>query len=197
MEPGPLGAVTVPGLQTLSPNIRDSTIAMTAAVVLFLLPVDWRKGEFALDWKTARGIPWGVLVLFGGGLSLARAMEQSGLAAWIGGVVASLGSVPVVLVLGVVATLLVFLTEVTSKRIKGLTPAQVRATGAQRAEIKRCTDIFRGQIVDVGPSVYTIMLSGTADKLDSFVEAMGDAPILEVVRSGVAGIARGEKVLRL
>ena len=74
---------------------------------------------------------------------------------------------------------------------------KVRATGSQRAEIKRCTDIFRGQIVDVGPTVYTIMLSGTADKLDSFVSAMGDASILEVVRSGVAGIARGERVLSL
>ena len=74
---------------------------------------------------------------------------------------------------------------------------KVRASGAQRAEIKRCTDIFRGQIVDVGPSVYTIMLAGTADKLDAFVDAMGDTAILEVVRSGVAGIARGEKVLRL
>ena len=74
---------------------------------------------------------------------------------------------------------------------------KVRATGAQRAEIKRCTDIFRGQIVDVSPTVYTIMLSGTADKLDAFVEAMGDAQILEVVRSGVVGIARGERTLSL
>jgi acetolactate synthase-1/3 small subunit len=74
---------------------------------------------------------------------------------------------------------------------------KVRASGAQRAEVKRCADIFRGQIVDVGPSVFTVMLSGTADKLDAFVEAMGDTAILEVVRSGVAGIARGEKVLSL
>ncbi len=74
---------------------------------------------------------------------------------------------------------------------------KVRATGAQRAEIKRCTDIFRGQIVDVGPTVYTIQVTGTSDKLDSFLEAVGDAVILEVVRSGVSGIARGEKVLSL
>jgi acetolactate synthase-1/3 small subunit len=74
---------------------------------------------------------------------------------------------------------------------------KVRATGVDRAEIKHCTDIFRGQIVDVGPAVYTIMLSGTADKLDAFVEAMGDAQILEVVRSGVVGIARGERTLSL
>jgi acetolactate synthase-1/3 small subunit len=74
---------------------------------------------------------------------------------------------------------------------------KVRATGAQRAEIKRCTDIFRGQIIDVGPSVYTLQVTGTSDKLDSFLEAVGDAAVLEVVRSGVSGIARGEKVLSL
>ena len=88
---------------------------MTAAVVLFVLPAgDLRKGEFCLDWKTARRIPWGVLVLFGGGLSLAVAMEQSGLAAWIGGAVAALGSVPTWVVVAAVATLIVFLTELTS-----------------------------------------------------------------------------------
>lgn len=74
---------------------------------------------------------------------------------------------------------------------------KVRANGAQRAEIKRCTDIFRGQIVDVGPSVYTIQITGAADKLDSFLEAVGETAIMEVVRSGVSGIARGEKVLSL
>ncbi len=74
---------------------------------------------------------------------------------------------------------------------------KVRAVGPQRDEIKRTTDIFRGQIVDVGPGVYTIQLTGTSDKLDSFVAAMAEAEILEVVRSGVAGISRGEKVLRL
>ena len=74
---------------------------------------------------------------------------------------------------------------------------KVRATGAQRAEVKRCVDIFRGQIVDVTASVYTIQLAGTGEKLDSFFQAVGEASILEVVRSGVTGIARGEKVLSL
>ena len=74
---------------------------------------------------------------------------------------------------------------------------KVRAQGIARDEIKRTTDIFRGQIVDVGPNVYTIQLTGTSDKLDSFIAAVGDAEILEVVRSGVAGISRGEKVLSL
>ena len=74
---------------------------------------------------------------------------------------------------------------------------KVRATGAQRAEIKRCTDIFRGQIVDVSPTVYTIQVTGTSDKLDAFIDSVGDAAVLEVVRSGVSGIARGEKALCL
>ena len=74
---------------------------------------------------------------------------------------------------------------------------KVRASGVSRDEVKRTTDVFRGQIVDVGPSVYTIQLTGTSDKLDAFVAAMPDADVLEVVRSGVAGISRGEKVLSL
>ncbi|MEZ5571986.1 MAG: acetolactate synthase small subunit [Halioglobus sp.] len=74
---------------------------------------------------------------------------------------------------------------------------KVRAIGALREEVKRTTDIFRGQIVDVGPTVYTIQLTGTSEKLDAFVAAMADAEVLEVVRSGVAGISRGEKVLSL
>jgi acetolactate synthase I/III small subunit len=74
---------------------------------------------------------------------------------------------------------------------------KVRASGQMRDEIKRTTDIFRGQIVDVGPNTYTIQLTGTSEKLDSFVAAVAEADILEVVRSGVAGISRGEKVLKL
>ena len=109
-----IGVLTIPGLQTLSPNLRDSTIAILAAAALFVIPVDWKKGEFALDWRTARQIPWGVLVLFGGGLSLARAMDRSGLAVWIGGGVGSLQEAPVLLIVAVVVTLVVFLTELTS-----------------------------------------------------------------------------------
>ena len=113
-SPKELGAVTIPGIETFAPGVRDSTIAMVAAVILFLIPVNWRKGEFAMTWTAARKMPWGVLILFGGGLSLARAMDQTGLAAWIGGGVGALGALPQVVLLALVATLFVFLTEVTS-----------------------------------------------------------------------------------
>lgn len=108
------GELTIPGLETWLPFLDDSTIAMLAAVILFLLPVDWRKGEFVLDWQTARKIPWGILVLFGGGISLARAMDQSGLAAWIGSAVSALEAVPTLVIIAAVVTLIVFLTELTS-----------------------------------------------------------------------------------
>ena len=74
---------------------------------------------------------------------------------------------------------------------------KIKATGAQRAEVKRTCDIFRGQIVDVAPAMYTVQLTGASDKLDAFIEAIGTSAILEVVRSGVSGIARGERVLSL
>ncbi|KUJ79631.1 acetolactate synthase small subunit [Microbulbifer flavimaris] len=72
---------------------------------------------------------------------------------------------------------------------------KVRATGAQRDEVKRSVDIFRGQIVDVTSNMYTVQVAGTGEKLDAFLQALGEHTIMEVVRSGVSGIARGEKVL--
>jgi len=74
---------------------------------------------------------------------------------------------------------------------------KVKASGAQRAEIKRTSDIFRGQIVDVTANIYTIQLTGKTDKLEAFIEAIGASCILETVRTGVSGIARGEKTLSL
>jgi len=72
---------------------------------------------------------------------------------------------------------------------------KVRAVGAEREEVKRTADIFRGQIIDVSPDAYTVQLSGPSSRLDAFIRAIGSTTVLEVVRSGVSGIARGEKVL--
>ena len=72
---------------------------------------------------------------------------------------------------------------------------KLKASGAQRAEIKRTTDIFRGQIIDVTQSSYTVQLSGTSEKLDAFLRAVPEASVMEVVRSGVSGVSRGDKTL--
>jgi len=74
---------------------------------------------------------------------------------------------------------------------------KLKATGALRAEIKRTADVFRGQIVDIGRGIYTVQLVGTSEKLDAFLEAVGESCILEVVRSGVSGLARGDRILGL
>ena len=74
---------------------------------------------------------------------------------------------------------------------------KIKAAGSQRAEIKRCVDIFRGQIADVTSSAYTVQITGNSDKLDAFIASIAEGSVLEVVRSGVSGIARGEKVLSL
>ena len=72
---------------------------------------------------------------------------------------------------------------------------KVKAIGAQRAEVKRTADIFRGQIIDVTQNAYTIQLTCTADKLDAFLKALPEASVMEGVRSGVSGLSRGEKTL--
>lgn len=74
---------------------------------------------------------------------------------------------------------------------------KVRADGVMRAEVKRTCDIFRGQIVDVAESLYTVLLTGTSGKLDNFIRALPKTAIVEVVRSGVSGIGRNEKILGL
>ena len=74
---------------------------------------------------------------------------------------------------------------------------KVRAAGPQREEIKRLSDIYKGKIVDVTESTYIVELTGNSEKLDAFIKAVGDEQILEVVRSGTTGIARGERGLKI
>jgi acetolactate synthase-1/3 small subunit len=72
---------------------------------------------------------------------------------------------------------------------------KIRTEGHARQEVKRLSDIFRGRIIDVTDSSYTVELTGTSSKLDAFLEAVNDTWIIEVVRSGVSGIARGKRAM--
>jgi sodium-dependent dicarboxylate transporter 2/3/5 len=114
--PKQIGGLTIPGLQTLLPQVGDATIAVAAALVLFLWPARDHDGGATrvLDWQHARSIPWDILVLFGGGLSLASAFESSGLTEWLGGELAILAGLPDLLIIAAVATTFVFVTEITS-----------------------------------------------------------------------------------
>ncbi len=74
---------------------------------------------------------------------------------------------------------------------------KLRAENSQRDEIMRLAEIFRGRIIDVTDATYTVELTGTGDKLDAFLQALDEAMIIEVVRSGATGIARGARALRV
>jgi len=97
-----IGAVTIYGLSTIFPWIHDSTIAVIMAIVLFIVPISLEKNEFALTWDWAVKIPWGIVLLFGGGFSLAAAIKSTGAAAWVGAQLAQLAEWPLLgLMLGV------------------------------------------------------------------------------------------------
>lgn len=100
-------------LKKIIPGIDDTIIALFGAVLLFLIPSS-KKGERLMNWETARRLPWGILVLFGGGLALASGFQSSGLAAWLAGSLISLDNVSFILLLFAVSAMVNFLTEVTS-----------------------------------------------------------------------------------
>lgn len=108
-----LGLYTLTAAGKREDVVQDSTIAVAAAVALFLIPVNFRQRTFAMDWRTAEGMPWGVLLLFGGGLSLAAAMTRTGVDAYLGQTVQGVEVHPALLVAGL-ALVLVFLSELAS-----------------------------------------------------------------------------------
>lgn len=94
--------------------VHDSTIAIAGALVLFGTPSDFKKGVFLLDWETATKIPWGIIVLFGGGLALAHGFSTSGLAEWIAQSLTILEGVHIIVMLFALIFLTIMLTEITS-----------------------------------------------------------------------------------
>jgi len=102
------------GVAPIVKNLTDPGIAIAAALALFIIPVDLKKNTFALDWTTASKLPWGVLLLFGGGLSLAKGVSATGLDQWIGQQAQVAGALPTVVIVLLIVTMVIFLTELTS-----------------------------------------------------------------------------------
>lgn len=94
--------------------LTDTGIAIAGAIALFAVPADWKERRFLLDWATARRAPFEILILFGGGLSLAQAIESSGLATWIGNGLSFLHGMPLIVVVLGACLLVTFLTELMS-----------------------------------------------------------------------------------
>jgi sodium-dependent dicarboxylate transporter 2/3/5 len=106
--------ITRPLLEPWLPGLSDTGIAIFGALLLFLLPTDWRRWRFVLHWQDTKRLPWEVLILFGGGLSLAAGISESGLADWIGSAFRQFDGLSVVALILLATAAVIFLTEVTS-----------------------------------------------------------------------------------
>jgi len=104
------GLLDIPLLQ----HVSDSSIAIAGALLLFTIPADFNKGTPLLDWKTAKNIPWDIMILFGGGFALAGGFASSGLTGWIADQLTSLHGLNLILIVFTIVLLVVFLTEITS-----------------------------------------------------------------------------------
>lgn len=127
---GPLGGwSTWLGL----PGANDASVALVAVVVMHLLPNG--KGERLLTWENAVKIPWGVMILFGGGIAIAKAFVESGLSEVLGESLSGIGGLPVLVMIGLVCLAVTFLTEVTSNTATATLLLPILATTALKAEI--------------------------------------------------------------
>ena len=121
-----LSDIAVGGVKPLA-RLSDSGIAMLAALSLFMIPVDRARDEMAMDWATAENLPWGVLILFGGGLALAAAAESNGVAQYIGSIAGGLSAWPAWAALLAMITIMVFMSELTSNTAQVATMVPILA----------------------------------------------------------------------
>ncbi|MFO7324139.1 MAG: DASS family sodium-coupled anion symporter [Pseudomonadota bacterium] len=168
-------------------QLEDSAVAIGAGIALFLLPGGDRDGRrgMVLDWRDAeRGLPWGVLLLFGGGLSLAGAIAGSGLDEWFGLQVRALGALPPVLLVAAVATLVLFLTEITSNTATAATFIPVLGAVA----------------LGIGADPMMLLIPAALASTCAFMLPVGTPPNAIVFGTGrvtIAQMARGGLVLNL
>ena len=178
---------SVPGMgERLGPfgELNDTAIAIAAGIALFFLPARGRT-EMVLDWKDAEdGLPWGVLLLFGGGLSLAGAVAASGLDNWFGQQVIGLGVLPIILLVAAVAAIVLFLTEVTSNT----------ATAAT------FIPVLGGVAAGIGADPMTLLIPAAFAATCAFMLPVGTPPNAIVFGTGavtIAQMARGGVVLNI
>ncbi len=183
--PGLLSSID--GLAAAAPwlgTFDDTVIAIGAGIVLFLIPAD-KNGTMTLEWQDAeKGLPWGVLLLFGGGLSLAGAVAGSGLDQWFGSQVGGLGVLPIVLLLFAVVVIVLLLTEVTSNT----------ATAAT------FVPILGGVAVGIGVDPTTLLIPAALAATCAFMLPVGTPPNAIVFGTGTVKItemARGGAVLNV
>lgn len=160
-------------------DVSDAGIAMTGALVLFAFPVHPRRGEFALDWEAARDLPWGVLILVGGGLSLAAAVQANGVDTWIGGRLAGLGGLPALALVAAVAGAVVLLTEVSSNTATAATLLPVLGGVAGAIGVDPLT-----LVVPAALAASFAFMMPVATPPNAIVFASGRLTVAQMVRAG-------------
>ncbi|CAN5706593.1 DASS family sodium-coupled anion symporter [soil metagenome] len=169
-----------PSLEEALGGVEDAGIAIIAALVLFAIPIDWRNGVFALDWETARQLPWGILLLFGGGLSLANAVSETGVDKWIGSLVSSLSNVPVWVLIAIVIVVVILLTELTSNTATTATFLPILAGAAVGLNL----DVL-AFVVPAALAATCAFMIPVATPPNAIVFGSGHITIVQMVRAGV------------
>ena len=181
-----LKGIAVAGVTPLA-GLSDAGIAMMAALALFLLPVDRAKGIRAMNWATAAKLPWGVLLLFGGGLTLAAALEANGVSKFLGNLSRDLAGLPPLLVLLVITTMTVFLSELTSNTAQVATMVPVLSAMSPAIGVNPSLLIFA---CTLGASSAYMMPVGTPP--NAIVFGTGLVPLPQMMKAGfwlnIAGI---------
>ncbi|MCP5151114.1 MAG: DASS family sodium-coupled anion symporter [Ectothiorhodospiraceae bacterium] len=162
-------------------GLDDASIALLAALALFAIPLDARARHFVIDWSTMTRLPWEVLILFGGGLSLAAAIAAHGVDGWLGAALQVLAGLPALVIMAGVCTLVVFLTEVTSNTAVTTTLLPVVAAAAA------------GLGVPPAPLLGAVALSAScafmlpvATPPNAVVFASGQVAVADMARAGLA-----------
>ncbi|MEX3510400.1 SLC13 family permease [Kocuria carniphila] len=160
--------------------ITDGVVAMTAGLLTFMMPVRPSRGVMLMDWKSAEKLPWGILLLFGGGLALSSQITGTGLSAWIGDAVAGLGALPVWLILCVMVAVLLMLTEFTSST--ATVAAFVPVVGGIAVGIGADPTVF---VVAAGIACMCAFMLPVGTPPNAIAFASGAVTMQQMVRTGI------------
>lgn len=182
-EPKEIGAISVPGLTQVMPSLTDAGIAIIGAIALFLVPGRQKDGGARplLTWREAREIPWDVLLLFGGGLSLASAMESSGLAERIGVWMAGLQGFPLPVVLVGVAVATVIVSELASNAATASMGMPIAVALAQALDQP---PLLMMMVIGLSASVGFALPMATPP--NAIVFGSGEVSVRDMARAGLA-----------
>ncbi|MEP4535372.1 MAG: SLC13 family permease [Cyclobacteriaceae bacterium] len=166
-------------LNLFFPQINDTIIAMFGAVILFLIPAG-KAGENLMNWKTAKKLPWGVLLIFGAGLAIAKGFSSTDLTIWLAGQFETLNFLPVILIVLVITASINFLTEITSNTATASMILPLLITLAAALDISPMTLLVSAALA----SSCAFMLP-VATPPNAVIFSSGKIRIGEMIRAGV------------